>query len=481
MITFVSMGMANAEQWAEIEFGRAELGDKRRTARLIRLAAEVARRPAGTVTGACASSASREGAFRWLENWAVRPEPVVRAVEEAAVERCRGQQLVYVPVDATSLTVTDHTKTKGFGAVGSWSQGSRGVHAMSAFAVGADGCPLGISGQRMWVREKRSQASGKARSGDLDQRETRFWLELLETTHAGFVKTAPGCTPWYQLDRGADCWPVLELAQRLGLLLTVRAAHDRRLNGRTQSLWSAVERAPIRGYLRINVPARPGRRKRQRSAGRRVHWRTPPQPARIARIAIRAANVPLMLTTATGEQFVVHFNAVLAREKGRGDAKIEWLLLTTHPIRTRADVVAVVHGYTLRWRIEDLHRTWKSGLCRIEDSQLRSRNAFCKWATLLSAVASRAMRITHRARKEPDIPATEELTRIELEALIALRQPKHVRLSHVPTLAQAVRWLADLGGYTGPWNGPPGPTVVGRGLQDVLAAARAFEHRDKMR
>ena len=51
----------------------------------------------------------------------------------------------------------------------------------------------------------------------------------------------------------------------------------------------------------------------------------------------------------------------------------------------------------------------------------------------------------------------------------------------VPHLSEAVRWLADLGGYTGPWNGPPGPTVVGRGLRTMLAAARAFENASKMR
>ena len=51
----------------------------------------------------------------------------------------------------------------------------------------------------------------------------------------------------------------------------------------------------------------------------------------------------------------------------------------------------------------------------------------------------------------------------------------------VPTLGQAVRWLADLGGYTGPWNGPPGATVIGRGLRDVVAAARAIRNLNKKR
>ena len=458
-----------------------ELGDQRRTRRLVQLATEVARRPAGTVTRACASSASREGAFRWLENIAIRPDAVTRAVEEAALQRCRTQRRVYVAIDATSLTVTDEKKAKGLGAVGSWSQGSQGIHAMTALAVSDNGAPLGICGQRTWVRQQRSAAPGTGRSGDLDHRETRFWLELLESCNANFAAKAPDCTPWYQLDRGGDCWPVLELAKRLELLLTVRATHDRRLDGTTKLLRSAVESGPVMAHSRVRVPARPPARKRQRKPGRRIHWMTPPRPKRTARIAIRAATVPLVLTTIKGRTFTVKFNAVLAREVRSNDDRLEWLLLTTHPIRTAAQVLAVIHGYTFRWRIEEFHRVWKRGLCRVEDSQLRSRDALVKWATLLAAVASRAMRITHRARDEPDVPATEEFTRVELEALIALRQPKGTKIGDVPTLAQAVRWIAELGGYTGPWNGPPGPTLVGRGLHDVLAAARAFESREKMR
>jgi hypothetical protein len=157
------------------------------------------------------------------------------------------------------------------------------------------------------------------------------------------------------------------------------------------------------------------------------------------------------------------------------------MLLTTHPVGTRTEVLEVVRSYTLRWRIEDFHRVWKRGLCRVEETQLRSRDAIFKWATLLATVATRAMRLTQLARTTPDVPATSELTTTELEAILALREPKGVAPGTVPTLAQAVRWLAEIGGYTGPWNGPPGATVIGRGLHDALIAARAFENRDKKR
>jgi hypothetical protein len=472
--------MDQALRWAEEEFGQAKLGDVRRTRRLVTMGAELARQPAGTVTRACASSASREGAFRWLESDAVRVEPVRDALVQAALGRCAEHALVYVSIDGTSLTLTDKSGEKGLGAVGSWSMGSRGMHAMTAFAVASNGCPIGVCGQRMWIRQSRSRHANARRSGDLQDRETRFWLELLMESHAEFAKSAPGCTPWYQLDRGADCWPVLALARRSDLLLTVRATHDRRIDGRVAHLWSVLERSSLMGYLHVDVPARPGRRKRQRRDGRR-YWTAAPRKARKAKVAVRAATVPLLLTTATGTSFTVDFNAVLVREVGPVKDRLEWLLLTTHPVRTRSDALAVVHGYKHRWRIEELHRTWKRGLCRVEDTQLRSREAIFKWATLLAAVASRAMRLTYLARKQPDLPAAEELSRFELRALIALRMPKGVALDDVPTLSQAVRWLADLGGYTGPWNGPPGPTIVGRGLRSVLAAARAFENARKMR
>src|SRR5262249_49176635 len=162
---------------------------------------------------------SREGAFRLLENPAARPERVTHAMTRATTERCRGHKRVHVPLDATSLTLTDVAGKKGFGAVGSWKQGSRGIHVMTAFAVAEDGCRLGICGQQMWTREQRSKSSGTQRSGDIESRETRYWLDQLRDTHRAFAESVPECTPWYQLDRGGDCWPVLALARELDLLL----------------------------------------------------------------------------------------------------------------------------------------------------------------------------------------------------------------------------------------------------------------------
>lgn len=466
--------MTTTREWAEAEFGTANLGDVRRTRRLVQLAADVASRPAGTVTRVCESSASQEGAFRWLENPDVRHEPVLRAIQRATAERCAERALVYVPIDATSLTLTDKAKNKGFGGVGAWQMGSRGIHAMTALAVCEQGTPLGICAQHMWARDRPAEKGAV--------KESRFWVDVLLDARAALANVAPDCRPWFQMDRGADWWPVLALANELDLLLTVRASYDRRLDGRQTTLWEALERAPVLTYQRLLVPAKPARRKRRRVPGKRIFWTVPPTPPREAKLALRARRVPLAVKTATGRLLTVEINAVYVREVGRceGD-RVEWMLLTTHPIDTAANVMKVVRGYKRRWRVEDFHRTWKRGLCRVEDTQLRSRNAIFKWATLLATVATRAMHLTHLARSTPTAPALGELNRFEIEALITLRQPKGIPLEYEPTLSEAVRWMADLGGYVGPWNGPPGQRVVARGLEKVTTVALAFESRDKMR
>jgi hypothetical protein len=51
-----------ARAWAYEEFGHAELGDTRRTMRLVRMAASLAERPGGKILDVFRSSAEQQGA-----------------------------------------------------------------------------------------------------------------------------------------------------------------------------------------------------------------------------------------------------------------------------------------------------------------------------------------------------------------------------------------------------------------------------------
>ena len=136
-----------------------------------------------------------------------------------------------------------------------------------------------------------------------------------------------------------------------------------------------------------------------------------------------------------------------------------------------ATAIEVVDAYTSRWRVEEFHRAWKTGACRVEDTQLRSREAIIKWATILAAVAARATRLAYLAREKPDLPASEEFDTYELQAAFMLHDGTRSP-DPLVTLHAAVDVIARLGGYTGKSSGgPPGPTTLSRGLTRVLDAA----------
>lgn len=461
--------MDDARNWAQEQFGHADLGDVRRTRRLVQLAAEVTSRPSGIVSRACATSASREGAFRLLESRKACPTPLREAIFEKTAKDCRGKGTVIVPVDATSLSFDDDG-SKGLGRIAHGRTRNRGIHALTALALTNDGAPIGIGAQALYVRAKTHGADN----------ESRHWLEVVESFETRLVGT--GARPWFQMDRGFDSNNVLALAEKLESLITIRARSNRALDNGS-SLWKTLERAPVRAKRKIAVAAgSSATQKRHRIDGKIVWSYGPPREARVAKVLIRAARVGLTTSSNGKRKPFMSINAVLVTETGRSkDDRIEWLLLTTHPIRTRADVLEVVRGYTLRWRIEDFHRAWKDGFCRVEDTQLRSRDAIYKWSTILAAVATRAMRLTHLARETPDVLASTEFSEYELRAIFIQRKPKNFTANDIPkmTLAQAIRWIADTAGYTGPWKGPPGVTIVGRGLYEVEVIARAFEEFER--
>jgi hypothetical protein len=431
------------------------------------MSAQAARRPGGRVAEVFVDPAERQGAYGLLESDAVGEQAVQEAIFEAAARRCASEPFVFVPVDGSSLALTDLASCKGFGSVGARSQGTRGLKVISALALSPRGVPLGLTGQVWWARSLRKPTRHRRRR-KTEEKEIQHWLEATEQTRKVMNAHAPDTRLWFQYDREADAWPILKEADAGDHWFTIRGHHDRRVvlpNGGKTYLRSLLDQQrELCGYdLRV-------------SAG-------PNRAARTANMRIRACSATIdFLDRRTGHHFTKTVNVVLARETGttpRGEKPIEWLLLTNRPVETQEQLYQIVFGYSLRWRIEDFHRTWKSGTCRVEQMQLRSKEAAVKWATILAAVAVRVERIKLLSRTEPDRPATDEFSDAELRAITLLRFGKAAkkRFSEgvVPSLGEATLWLAQLGGYTGKSSGgPPGAVVLSRGLKDVEAAVRAI-------
>jgi hypothetical protein len=175
-------------------------------------------------------------------------------------------------------------------------------------------------------------------------------------------------------------------------------------------------------------------------------------------------------------------SVVNAREMGdvpAGEERLDLLLITNQRVANFEDARGVLSAYTLRWRIEEFHKTWKSGHCRVEESQLRGEQAVRKWAIILAAVACRIERLKLLARDTPNALADAEFSEIELHALILLKRrskrKNEIISDEIPTISQATIWLAEIGGYTGKSSGgPPGSITLSRGLFKLRAAADAI-------
>jgi hypothetical protein len=460
------IALAEAD-WAQEEFGHSEVGDRRLARRLVAMAATVAASPAGRITSVFAKPAEREAAYRFVQNDGVAPEAIGHAAAVASAMRAAAYPFIYVPIDGTSLNIVDWGRSKGLGTVGSFRVGATGLQVMSAIGVAPDGTPLGVCDQEYWTRKQPVSVGCRHRKTrdrrHVSEKETQRFLNSLEHVSALLAEHAAHTLPCFLLDRGGDAWDVLRHINDRGMTAIVRAARNRRLWGKKRApqrryLWSALEKTQVRGRREVHVPPGPNRNERT------------------ALLSVRYARVTLDLHTARFKQRCpASVNVVLAREVRtcpNGEKPIEWMLLTTRDVASFEDACAVIDGYARRWTIEEFHRIWKSGGCNVEKAQLRACDHIERWARILASTAMRLLRITKRARTEPDLPATAEFTQPEIDAIIIARKPKNRDMGREPTLAEVVRWVADLGGYTGKSSGgPPGVQVITRGMDKIQLLA----------
>lgn len=180
----------------------------------------------------------------------------------------------------------------------------------------------------------------------------------------------------------------------------------------------------------------------------------------------------------------VTLTAILVREENPpADIKepIEWLLLTNTTVTDFDQAVQVIEWYCCRWQIEIFHKIIKSG-CRVEDCRLQTATRLKNYIALMCVVAWRLQWLTYINRTDPLSPCTTVLTTIEWQALYMRIHKTSVLPKTTPSTHQAIRWIAQLGGFLGrKSDGEPGIVVIWRGwkrLQDLAAtwALMADQH-----
>ena len=444
--------------WAVNEFADAELGDVRRTKRLVELAHVLAQHPTAALPEACGDGAMLKAAYRFFSNDDIAPQDVLSSHIESTYSRLDKVPLVLAVQDTTEVDWTGHPATTGLGPLGHTA--CQGLHVHSTLAFTPERVPLGLLAQHVWARDPDDVGKRKRRKQlPMSQKESQKWLTSLEAVFNARDCCAP--TRFVSVgDREADVFDLLAAERPAGVELLVRAAWDRCVEVPERYVWATVAAQPVVEHLTLQVPRRGT------------------QPGREATLALRFC--PLTLCPPRHRKSAglpsVALWAVQVREIDPPmDVKpIEWLLLTTVEVRTAADAIERVTWYVCRWGIEVWHRILKSG-CRIEARQLATGERLQRCLTLYSVIAWRVFYAIMLARAVPEMPCNVLLEIEEWQALYCAIHHCPTPPEEPPSLDQAVRWIAQLGGFVGRRRrDQPGAETLWRGFQHLTDLTRMY-------
>jgi hypothetical protein len=455
------------------ELGQADLGDKRRTQRLVRAVSAIQERPTASLPEAAGSWSETKALYRFLSNGAVAPVAILEAHRAKTMDRVKDQEVVLCVQDTTSLNFDTEKPARGLGPIGTSS--AQGLYVHSCLTVTADGTPQGLLWWKTYARENGAKASRRRKkcigSTPIEEKESYRWVEGVRES----ARLLPTCSRVVNvMDREGDMYEVFEAARSAGVDVLVRSCYSRRLKGAQppQYLWDEEGKAPLAGILDVRIPRKPG------------------AAARVARLHVRYAG-RVQLRNPKTRQFspedfeFVEAAIVFAREENPppGQEPIIWRLITTLSVDSFADATRIIRWYSLRWRIEEYHLTLKSG-CRIERLQLEESSRIERALVMYAITAWHILFLTYEARVHPEALATTAFTSTQV-VLLSREAKKRARPAPVIgpkettsplNLRDAVRIVACMGGFLARRSdGEPGVRSLWKGFRALEERVEGFE------
>ena len=449
------------QDWAQEEFGRARLGDARLKARLAELARDFYARPCAQIPQACGTRAKTKAAYRFFEHEQTSMEAILASHYETSAARVKAHAVVLAAQDTTSLSYDAQPAMENLGPIGTREDSVYGLLVHDTMAFTPEGLALGLIDVQCWARD--ASAFGKKhdrKSLPIEAKESYKWLKSVQAA-ARVQAQCPDTMVVSVGDREADVFELFDLVRTLphAPQLLIRAEQDRRVDQAQERLWEHLQAQPIAGYEHLWVP------------------RTPKRTAREAKLAISFAPVRIKAPRSKTELKAVDLWAVWAREiePSANSKGLEWMLLTTIEVSSFEQALEKIAWYTKRWGIEVYHRTLKSG-CKIETRQLGSADRIEACLAIDMVVAWRIMHLTQLGREHPDAPCTVYFSDIEWKALVTFVNRDAHLPAQPPSLREATRMVASLGGFLGrKCDGNPGTQTTWLGLQRLDDIAATYE------
>jgi len=467
--------------WAMKEMATADLQDKRLNERLTHILSDLAERPVASIPAACGGHSETVAAYRFFDNNKVTYQKVLRPHIEATRQRIASQKTVLMVQDTTELDLTrPQQQVTGAGPMDSAARRGAYMHLMEAFT--ADGTPLGAVAAEIWTRDEEyfsqpQKTKRKRRKAlPIEEKESFRWLEGLRQAREvaqEFPEVQCVCVG----DSEADIYHLFaEPRGEPPVQWLIRACQERCVcdeNGESgPTIREEVMGRPVLFTNEISV------RGREAKTSCETRARRTSRKSRTALVEVRAARITLHPPAQSDRPLPpVAVNVVLVREvePPEGEEPVEWILLTTLPIDTVEQVRQIIQYYSVRWMIEVLFRTLKSG-CRVEERLFEDIDRLLPCVAVYLIVAWRTLMLVRLGRSCPDMncecvfePSEWKSVWMVIHRKAPPRKP--------PKLVEMLRLIGQLGGYVNRPNRTdlPGPQTTWLGLQRMRDLAWAWD------
>lgn len=422
------MFSVNAEQWATDTFSDAELGDLRRTKRLVKLTASLANHIGQSIVQSLESAADIEAAYRFSRNDAIDAQAIAEAGFNATAKAARTYSCLLALEDTTSLEFTHQTVRDEMGHTSS-TKSSRGmqVHSVLLFAP-QEKHVVGLIEQERWVRDinqygqksKRKTRAYETKESFKWERASRHMAQRLGGVLDNVISVC---------DREADIIEYLTYKTTHQQRFVVRSTHNRGIEQSTDSLYTFSSALKSAGNRVVEVKQRGGRK------------------AREATCEVKYAPVTLKVpSNKEGEPISLYY--VGCKELNH-DKPLCWHILTSEPILNAKDAEQILDYYEKRWLIEEFHKAWKTGGTHVEDLRMQSKDNLEKMVVILAFIAVRVhqLRYVGLNRPEAEKQSCEKLLSPLAWKLLWSKQEKTKPPRQAPSIYWAYINLGKLAGW----------------------------------
>jgi len=438
------------------DFPGLELGDKRRNARFISIINSISNQPGSSIPKLNEDWYDTKATYEFFKNESVTISALQKAVSTYGSNKVEGMNRILIAHDFSQISY-GHLEAEGLGYLKN--KDSKGIITYNSIAISESGIPLSLLYQQSFTRPLENYGKSEDRKKKaFEDKESYHWYQGITSVNELLGDTIQKI---HIADREADIYELFFSVYDNNTDLLIRAVQNRRIEGGS-TLWETLSAQNAAVEIDLEIPDKTGKKKS------------------VIRAEVRYKDVEILRPKYNSSQYekvsmtVIELRQVSEKQAWQEEILL-WKLLTTLSIENVNDALQCVKWYCFRWLIERFHYVMKSGT-KIEELQLHQASSLQKAIHIYSIAAMLIMQMVYQSRETPDVSCEVVLTKEQWAVLYILKHKTAILPEQPPTLGEAVKWIARLGGHLGrKSDGPPGLKTVWLGYQRICDAANIYQ------